>query len=646
MKKFLLAISCALLGCLMLFTTACGKSNFTYTDMLTPGKVHEDTLGGFAFETDNYVYFINGEGKTAEDNTFGAPIKGSLVAVAKSNLGKENAKYSIIIPKLFVAKDYLSGLFVYDGYVYYGTPCTDKDSSGDSAYNYMTFMRTSLDGKKTDTYLTVSSLSLEYRFAIEDGVVYILYNDQDNSQIVSYNTSTKKELVVCKTDAKTTEKYELDGETYYLSMSSFKFTQTDDDFALAYEITVYAENYYEEKAEKDGYSRKTAKFNMIATYSPEDAKISGTDFYGKLLKSAKDFKNENTTYSIVQIQKGASEEFVFITKTDVNASAKTYGVSVDDFEDATKWQEANGADKVSVSSILIDLDELYYVDAETSTVYKTTLSGDKFNKESKIATESTASSLLFIDDGYIFYYTSGNKLACYEIPKQNETTSKNQIDVSEDIVLTTWYAPELVKTEKGSFVLYCDNSSQGASYIKCVNVKDKSNVAIDDDDDGEIEAYAFENHVIMGIRLDKDIANDATLAINQIESSVIVLTEENGVLVSEKLNDAIKAYDKLTPSQKEYVEESALTKIDEAKQVVKLANLYYKLKDVKGYSELNAEGKAQLKAKIEKDYNNAKAFRQELLNSDTYDYITIRDRIETNLKFYYQEADKIFTESK
>ena len=647
MKKFLIAISCALFALLTVFSMACGKSNFTYTDMLNPGEVKEESLGGFAFETSNYVYFINGEGKNTEDNTFGAPTKGSLVAVEKSELGNENAKYSIVIPKLFVAQDYSAGLFVSNGYVYYGTPCTDKDSSGSSAYNYMTFMRTSLDGKNTDTYLTVSSLDTNYRFVENGGVVYIVYYDSANSQIVSYNTADKSTVVVAKTDAKTKTAVTIDGATYYLSMSAYKFAEGRQVFALSYVITVYSENYYEQKAEKEDYSRKTANFNILATYTPGDAKINveGSDFYGKLLKDAKSFREDAVTYSIVQIQKGATEEFVFVTKTDVNAKAKTYGVSVKDFNDETKWVEVEGADKVSSSSILVNLEELYHVDAESSTIYKTTLSGNKFNEESKLATESSASKLLFIDDGYIFYFTSGNQIACYEKPEANKNTNKTQISVSEDIVLTTWYLPELVKTETGTFVLYCDSSSQGASYIKCVNVKDKSNVDIENED-GTVESREFDGHVFMGIRLDKDVANNATIVINQIESGVIDLTENNGELISVKLNDAINAYDKLTPSQKEFIEEDALFKIEEAKQVVKLANLYNKLKGVEKYSEMNDAEKTAFKAQIESAYIEAKAFRQELLDSKTYNYISIRDRVSTNLKFFYQEADKIFTANK
>ncbi len=655
MKKFLIAISCVILATLTMLGVGCGKNKFAYTDMTNWGAINKATLGGFSFETENYVYFINGEAKETDDNKFGAPIKGSLVAVAKSDLGKKDAKYSIIVPKLFAATDKFSGLFVSgegeNAYVYYGTPCTDKDSSGKPASSRMTFMRTSLDGKKTDTYFTATSLDYEYRFIEKDGVVYILYYDFSESEIVSYNTSNKSKTVVAKTNETTTTPFAIDGTTYYPSMGAYKFAQDGNGISLVYTITLYTENYYEEKAQKEGYTRKTAKFNLLVSYTVGDEKVSeGLDFYGKAVVSPTNAKAENNTYAIEQIQKGKDADFVFITKTDINAKAKTYGVIKADFNDESKWTEIDGVSKVSVSSVLVDLDNLYFVDTESKTIYKTTLiKDDKFSQEYKIATETEANQLLFVDDGYIYYYTTGNNIACYELPVEDEIVEKKQIKVSEDIVSTTWYAPELVKVNGKTFILYLDNSSEGASYIKYLDVTNKANenVGIDDNEDGEYESYEFSGHLFMGVRLDKDVANDAVVAINKIETGEIKLSEDaNGVLYSEKLNDAISAYDKLTAEQKEFVEEDVYAKIDEAKQVVKLANLYNKLKGVETYSEMTDAQKQEFKNRIATDYENAKAFRQELLNSKTFDYITIRDRVSTNLKYYYQEADKIFTDNK
>lgn len=648
MKKFLIAIACVIMATLTLFSVACGKNKFTYTDMTDWGAIKTETLGGFAFETDNYVYFINGEAKNTDDNKFGKPIKGSLVAVSKSELGKENAKYSIVVPKLFAATDKFSGLFVAgegeNAYVYYGSPCTDKDSSGSAASSRMTFMRTSLDGKNTDTYLTIASLSYEYRFFEVDGKVYILYYDEENTQIVCYNTADKSEVVVAKTDAETTTPYTINGATYYPSLSSYKLATTSNGLSLVYTIDLYSENYYEDKASKEGYTRKTAKFNLLVAYTVGDAKIDGLDFYGKLVIAPETAKADNCNYAVEQIQKGATEEFVFITKTDIHSKATSYGASKANFVEK-KWEEVKELTKVSTTSILVDLENIYAVDTEKQIIYKTTLIGDAFTEEQKIATATEANQLLFIDGDYIYYYTSGNNLACYDM--KSDEANKKQIKVSEDIVATSWYAPEVVKVDGKTFVLYLDNSSEGASYIKCIDVTDKSdaNIGVDDDEDGEYEAYEFSGHVVMGIRLDKDIANDAIVAINKIETGEITFTEgDNGELYSEKLNAAISAYDKLTKEQKKFVEEDVLVKIDEAKQVVKLANLYNKLKGVEKYAEMTDDQKAEFKARIEKDYKEAKAFRQELLNSKKFDYITTRDRLNNNLKYYYQEADKIFAE--
>ena len=42
--------------------------------------------GGFVVEKGNYVYFINGVEAYSSDNTYGTPVKGALMRIAKSDL--------------------------------------------------------------------------------------------------------------------------------------------------------------------------------------------------------------------------------------------------------------------------------------------------------------------------------------------------------------------------------------------------------------------------------------------------------------------------------------------------------------------------------------------------------------------------------
>ena len=194
MKKLLTALLTLALVVLTAFSlTACDKNGFEKTSMKNWGAIK--TTGGVITETDNYVYFINGITTSSGDNSFGTPVKGSLMVADKSDLSKTE----IVVPKLFTSRDYSAGYYVYgsgaETYVYYGTPCTEKNSSGAVANDQMTFMRTRLDGENSETYFTIPSLEAEYRIVENAGKVYIVYYDTEDSALKCYDTTNKKTSV-------------------------------------------------------------------------------------------------------------------------------------------------------------------------------------------------------------------------------------------------------------------------------------------------------------------------------------------------------------------------------------------------------------------------------------------------------------------
>ena len=98
MKKIIVKIlSCVVCICMLLTSLlACSStSKWTSTKMTNWGEVK--SIGGFIAETDNYLYFIGGSTSSSGDNTFGTPVKGSLMVADKSDLNK----VEIAVPKLF-----------------------------------------------------------------------------------------------------------------------------------------------------------------------------------------------------------------------------------------------------------------------------------------------------------------------------------------------------------------------------------------------------------------------------------------------------------------------------------------------------------------------------------------------------------------
>ena len=156
--------------------------------------------GGFAVEKDDYVYFINGEETYSASNEFGEVQKGALMRIKKSELAGDvsalSGKAETVVPMLFVAQNFNSGIYIYGDYVYYATPTTDKNMSGEVENTWIDFKRAKLDGSETmkGYYFRLSSNSANYRFVEENDVVYCLY--EENGALKSYNTSTESTTVL------------------------------------------------------------------------------------------------------------------------------------------------------------------------------------------------------------------------------------------------------------------------------------------------------------------------------------------------------------------------------------------------------------------------------------------------------------------
>ena len=197
-KKILLALI-ALVFAFSMFA-ACNRD---YTsDPLTPdtttGQVASN--GGFVVETGDYIYFINGVEDYTADNTYGTPVKGSLMRIAKSDLAAgEYDAAETVVPALLVSQDYTSGFYIYGDRVYYATPTTARNPDGDVENSYIDFKSSALDGSSTmgGYYVRMSDNATVFRYVQdEDGTVYLLYVDSANTEIHSYNTATGENVTL------------------------------------------------------------------------------------------------------------------------------------------------------------------------------------------------------------------------------------------------------------------------------------------------------------------------------------------------------------------------------------------------------------------------------------------------------------------
>ena len=611
MKKILIKVLCGLLAVSMLFSfTACDSAEkWQGTSMKNWGEV--ESVGGFIAETENYLYYINGVGSSSKSNKFGAPVKGALMAVDKTDFSKTE----IVVPKLFVASDYNAGIFIDGDYVYYGTPSTDKRPDGTVASSEMMFMKTKLDGTDSKVLFTVDSLSIEYRIVENNGDVFIIYYDSTNTELVSRNVTKGTKTVIAKTDEKT------DGEES-LNAHFFIGNENLDNAVVVYTSTIYTEKYNKDKVDA-GVARATANYNKVYAYKA-GAENSEVVFDGKASES---------TVAITLVD----GDYVFYSNTNKYATAKNYGVTVADFVDKKVGVEIN-ADYAVKANVIKSLEEVYILDSEKGEIYQDTMvKADQSNETRKLVAKlDSFNSLLDVKDGYAYYYNKSNQIARVELNNEDA----KEIRVSEDSATQTWYAPEFIEVGGKTLMFYCDNSSTGLSYVKYVDVNAEVK-AEDTDDNDKDDLFYVDGAKLLGKMVDADKADIYEVNVNKISSDLkdgaLVFDEQlkDGKLTVKAVEDARAAYNALESGVKEEVSSSVLETLENYEKAIEKANLFYQLKDVQKYETLDQAGKDAVKAA----YDHVKAKIEKFYKSSDSD--TIQKLINADLKANYTKAVKL-----
>ena len=627
MRKILTKIICAVLMVCLLCSGLVGCGSWKNEDLKAKldgaGAFVQD--GGFVAETANYVYFINGLGDSTADNTLGAPLKGALLVAKKTDL--TNAE--VVVPKLFVATDINAGLFIdiEEGYVYYGTPSTEKNSSGAIAKEDITFMRTKLDGSgDTDVYFTKeNALGLEYRIVKGANGVCIYYYESENSAIVCYNTATKTATDIIKTDEKT-DKKESDNE--YISLSNYMFLDNNGSNGIIAVLTatVYTEAYDEAKAEaSSSYARISANYNIVYAIK------AGEDKLTKVVLGKKGATTDEK-YQIILVD----DQYLFYEQTTATNNVKTYAVEMSKlltFSTATKTPIVN-AEYVDASNVIVSLEEVYVVGE--SKVYKTTLlAKDGLTKE-PICLASEISQPLYVKDNFFYFYDSASNLA-----RMNVATGSDYkiVRVSEGAVATTWFFPEFITVSGKQYLVYAENTTTGQNYLRYLNITDITADSVKTEEDDDTKYYLDVEIKDLCQRTDADKAK----LIDAKANAITELIPADGVTSEDVADDSdlLKAinefntlYNGATKEVKELVSEDSVTLVEKYERVVKIAKLYTTLA---GVEKFNTQAQADA-SNIKTKYQDSKTALVEFKNAD--DREDIDALISTNLKAYYTIAVK------
>ena len=383
-------------------------------DAISYVKGEVTSNGGFVVEEGNYVYFINGQENYTANNEYGEVVKGALMRVDKADFEKGDfTKVKTIVPSLFVAQNFDAGIYIYDGSVYYATPTTDKNLSGQVENSWLDFKRAKLDGSAApeDYFFRLSSNSAKYRFVKDNGKVYCLY--EDGGALKSYNVSTKKTTTLVK------------------NASSFYYDTTNAESPLVY----YTMNVVVD-AETD--KATTADYNQVycvsasATVKQVNASAAKyTTSYGYTYdfneaemkadnKEAKDNKQDEpynfsdyTTYPYVNLGKlvldgvGSSDS---LKETQFNTAGKTgaltpygYTYTISSYQNGGIYFTRSEVVKTSSDG---ENTKLYYLaDAKTQDATWNAVTGNKGEFVETVAqdTTNTGSAVFYLENNKHYY---------------------------------------------------------------------------------------------------------------------------------------------------------------------------------------------------------------------------------------------------
>lgn len=487
--------------------------------------------GGFSVQKGDYVYFINGvEGNTA-DNSFGTPVKGSIVRISKTDLANHNySSVQTVVPQVAYSGSYNAGLYIYGDYIYFSTPSTARNSSGEVLNSDLDFKRAKLDGTEimSNYYLRLSNNAYDYRYVEVNGVVYILYVATGESlfnettgvtNIHSFNTQTGTDTILAYNVASVMfDSTDKTNPQIYYTMNVYNYA-TNANYGYNQVYTVRAD-----ETEQNSYD-----FSSIVGWEgeadveegqPYDQYINcGTLVYdgiGSML-SATPFNYSQTeknamnyTYALTKYVGGT----LFYTRTSTN-NTQAYLFSIKDSA-ITSSHNAITANQSSDARILTDgsaagdLTYVFKANGDLDFVIGTANTGLTINKavNGKLQTlikdqagsnfyhivDSGTATVLFIDGDYLYYsIAGGNGYTFYRINYKGDyadyhgmpipdgdgniaTTDYTQVQILDLDSVSDWYMPELVE---GQLLFASETDSMTSyNYIMACDISGLDNAGI------------------------------------------------------------------------------------------------------------------------------------------------------------------------
>lgn len=180
MKKRTAIIAAALVVALALTFALVACDKYEWKSIGAGDSAAEvESNGGYAVKQGKYLYYINGfDGTDGADNTFGTPVKQSIVRSqvaqdANGTLTVDQETSKVVVPKtvLYNSSSKEGGFAIYGEWIYYASPNYDKDKNGTASTTDVDIMRTKTDGSLTQNIWRISTRSARFFFT-QNRVIY------------------------------------------------------------------------------------------------------------------------------------------------------------------------------------------------------------------------------------------------------------------------------------------------------------------------------------------------------------------------------------------------------------------------------------------------------------------------------------------